>query len=456
MRIGTINARTFAALTLAFFAAAAAIGYSSFVSAAAGGPTVVLSSTSATTTNAAAIAVTASFSEPVSGFATTSVSATNATVTNLAGTSTSFTFDVNPTADGAVTVQIPADAVMSVATSTGNQASNILSFTSDMAAPIISSVGVVANATSTTITWNTNEPATDQVAYGTTASYTASSTLVSTTSTSHSATLIGLSASTTYHYQIQSADAAGNMATTSDSTFTTAAPAAVAPVITNVSATATGTTTATVTWNTDVAATSRVYYGTSAALGSVTALSTSATTSHSVGLTGLTEATLYHYKVESIGAGGTATSSDNVFTSGSTASSTPLAVTSVDTVSSTATADGTFANGWTWVLHFVVPSNEPFLRLKFADFTTTSSSSTIPIANNVRYFSPQSSNAASSASAIVETNNNYGTALILTGDTSTSTAGLQIDVTVQAAVPVRTTPGVYSTIFGALSTTTAQ
>ena len=57
--------------------------------------------------------------------------------------------------------------------------------------------------------------------YGTTTSYGSSTTLNATLSTSHSQSLSGLTGSTLYHYRVKSKDAAGNLATSSDYTFTT-------------------------------------------------------------------------------------------------------------------------------------------------------------------------------------------------------------------------------------------
>jgi hypothetical protein len=143
------------------------------------------------------------------------------------------------------------------------------------------------------------------------------------------------------------------------------------------------------------------------------------------------------------------------FVTQSTASSTPLLVTGIDTVRGNATADGTFANGWEWILHFVIPDNESNFAMKFADFAnTTNSSSTIPTAHNIRVWTPQSSNASTSASAMVESNNNYSADITLTGDNSTTTPGRQVDVHVEVAIPSGTPTGTYTTTFGALSTTT--
>ena len=59
--------------------------------------------------------------------------------------------------------------------------------------------------------------------YGTTAIYGLQSPLNSTLGTAHSVTLTGLTASTTYHYKVQSQSPQGGTATSGDMTFTTAA-----------------------------------------------------------------------------------------------------------------------------------------------------------------------------------------------------------------------------------------
>jgi hypothetical protein len=76
-----------------------------------------------------------------------------------------------------------------------------------------------------TITWTTNESSDTQVEYGTTTSYGTSTTLATAMVTSHSQGLSGLTASTLYHFRVKSRDAAGNLATSADNTFTTGAPA---------------------------------------------------------------------------------------------------------------------------------------------------------------------------------------------------------------------------------------
>jgi hypothetical protein len=445
--------RALSALTALALTAAGALSVSMFALPAAaetGGPTVVLTSANATTTNAASIPVSATFSEPVSGFASSSIDATNATVTDFSGSGADYTFDLAPSAQGAVSVMVPANAASSTASSTGSQASNTLTFTYDSIAPAISSIVVTPTTLGATISWTTSQAAKGQVAYGTSASYTASSSMETSATTSHSASLTGLHAATTYHYQISATDNAGNTATTSDATFTTEA-LAVAPTISDITVTGIGTSTATIGWHTDVAATGQIAYGTTASYGSTTTLDTSASTTHSVVLASLAEGTVYHFAITSADASGTTTSADQVFVTESTASSTPLAVSSTDTVSGTATPDDTFLHGWHWVMHLIVPDVENAFRMKFSDFVTTSSSSTIPAATNIRIYSPESSNASSESSAVYASDNNYGGWLYLTGDTSTTTPGRQIDLDVEVRVPSGTAAGTYTTTYGAQS-----
>ncbi len=94
----------------------------------------------------------------------------------------------------------------------------------DTTPPVISSVAS-ANITSSSasVSWTTNEASDTQVEYGTSTSYGSSTQVNASMTTSHSAQLSGLSANTLYHYRVKSKDAAGNLAASSDQTFTTSA-----------------------------------------------------------------------------------------------------------------------------------------------------------------------------------------------------------------------------------------
>lgn len=192
----------------------------------------------------------------------------------------------------------------------------------DTVAPIILSTSVVdISTTSARVNWTTNEAAHAQIAYGTTTSYTTETGWSTGTNVNHSYLITGLSASTTYHFRIQVKDAAGNVTTGSDQTFTTSAvppPAdTTAPVISGISAGSIASTTASISWTTNENATSKVYYGTATPLNLGTAsyiADSSLVTSHMKALSGLTASTTHYYVVESQdGAGNTATSTENSF-----------------------------------------------------------------------------------------------------------------------------------------------
>jgi hypothetical protein len=189
--------------------------------------------------------------------------------------------------------------------------------TSDTTPPTISGTGT-SNVTSggATVNWTTNEASDSQVQYGTTTSYGSSSPLNSSLVTSHSIALSGLSASTAYHYRVLSRDAAGNLATSGDFTFTTAAGSdTTPPVISGTGTTNVTSSGASVNWMTDEASDTQVQYGTTTSYGSSTALDPTLVTSHTATLSGLSASTTYHYRVLSRDAAGNlGTSGDFTFT----------------------------------------------------------------------------------------------------------------------------------------------
>ncbi len=92
----------------------------------------------------------------------------------------------------------------------------------DVTPPQISAVGVSAlTPTGATITWTTDEPADSQVEYGLTSGYGAVTPLDPALVTSHAIALSGLSPGTLHHFRVLSADAAANLGSSSDGTFTT-------------------------------------------------------------------------------------------------------------------------------------------------------------------------------------------------------------------------------------------
>src|SRR3990172_9960687 len=106
-----------------------------------------------------------------------------------------------------------------------NEVSKTIAGTSDTTPPIHSNITTgTITSTSAVITWTTDEASTSQTDYGTTSSYGSSTTIDNTLVTSHSVTISGLSSWTTYHFRVKSQDSAGNLAVSSDLTFSTLAP----------------------------------------------------------------------------------------------------------------------------------------------------------------------------------------------------------------------------------------
>lgn len=94
----------------------------------------------------------------------------------------------------------------------------------DTVAPVISNVTSDVATSTSEISWKTDEPADSKVLYATTTPVIAqnSSAVVSTNLvTSHSLPLFGLSASTTYYFVVSSSDEFGNVATSTEDSFTT-------------------------------------------------------------------------------------------------------------------------------------------------------------------------------------------------------------------------------------------
>jgi len=99
----------------------------------------------------------------------------------------------------------------------------------DTTPPVLSNVKVtnVTSGGSAEITWNTDEPATSQVSYGTTAGYGTLQPSQTDTQlvTFHDVILNGLAPQTTFHYKVISRDADGNEKSSADAIFTTPVPA---------------------------------------------------------------------------------------------------------------------------------------------------------------------------------------------------------------------------------------
>jgi len=141
-----------------------------------------------------------------------------------------------------------------------------------------------------------------------------------------------------------------------------------------------------------------------------------------------------------------------VFFGGSNSKAAVLGVTQITAIQTYASADNTFDNGWKWVFDITVPTNETILNMKFADWTN--GSSTIPAAGNIQFFSTQSSNAFDESGAItIGASGVYSSAMKIktSDDLDITKAGRQIQITVEARVPVGSSGGSYSTSYGVKS-----
>ncbi len=145
----------------------------------------------------------------------------------IEGVSSDYTLVYNPTND------LPFDSTVDVTIDACDLAGNCMNKVSysfktagpDNTPPVISNVQVEPRAGGAAVRWNTDEPASSQVDYGTNDNYGLGSVSDETLKTVHELDITGLSPESTYHYQITSIDLQGNKAQTKDATFTTTEPA---------------------------------------------------------------------------------------------------------------------------------------------------------------------------------------------------------------------------------------
>ncbi len=208
--------------------------------------------------------------------------------------------------------------------------------------PVVSNIQVSVTDTSATISWDTTELADSSVNYGLDNNY-GSNEIDTSMVTSHSITLIGLTANTEYHYQVLSTDANGISNIPVDQVFTTEEFIDIsAPVISDILVIVTDTT-AIITWITNEAADSAISYGLNDTYDSITD-SADHVTSHSIELTNLVPTTSYHFEVSSADSStNIASSSDQVFITKSVVDITPPVI---DNIQATVT-DTTAIITWT-------------------------------------------------------------------------------------------------------------
>jgi Beta xylosidase C-terminal Concanavalin A-like domain len=175
-------------------------------------------------------------------------------------------------------------------------------------------VTVTPSQTGASVSWTTADWSTSVVNYGATSSY-GSTVNNPALAINHMLSITGLTCATTYHYQVTSAASyAGATKSTADATFTTTGcgTGGGGPTISNIVVTPSSTS-ATVAWTTNTAATSVVKYGLTSSY-TVTNSNSSLVTTHSLSLTGLTCTTTYHYSITSVdGSNNSSSTSDSTF-----------------------------------------------------------------------------------------------------------------------------------------------
>ncbi|MBI0581755.1 MAG: pre-peptidase C-terminal domain-containing protein [Methanomassiliicoccales archaeon] len=161
----------------------------------------------------------------------------------------------------------------------------------------IGSISVSTGTGTATISWSTNVKSDSRIDYGTTTSY-GNHLYYDDPVWSHSLNLNNLGSNTLYHFKITSVLSTPTYYianSTSDLTFTSMS---ISLTISSVACTLSDLNVATITWTTNIAASSVVYYGTTANYGS--SAGGPSGTSHSVSLSGLLAGTTYHFKVRSV------------------------------------------------------------------------------------------------------------------------------------------------------------
>ena len=183
----------------------------------------------------------------------------------------------------------------------------------DTTAPVISG-GQAASVGSdrARIAWNTDEPSSTRVTYGTTSEYGQATSVDPALVLNHQQDLTGLTPSTDYFCQLESTDASGNTAVAVGPTFKTTAVRTAPPVFSNVRLSDLQPDAATFAWTTDELADSQVEVGTTTSYGTSSTRNPALVESHFVTLNGLVPNTTYHYRVRSTDAYANVGASDDL------------------------------------------------------------------------------------------------------------------------------------------------
>jgi len=119
-----------------------------------------------------------------------------------------------------------------------------------------------------------------------------------------------------------------------------------------------------------------------------------------------------------------------------------LAVDSIDAVDTSGTADNSYADGWSYVFHVTLPTNETNVAMQFSDWM--SGANTMPVAGNMRISSAQADNGG--APITVSAADTYTTPdLHMITDLDPATPGIQVDLNVEVKIPIGSANDSYTT-----------
>jgi hypothetical protein len=183
-------------------------------------------------------------------------------------------------------------------------------FETALAPLAVTDVIATVTGTSADVTWVTNQLADSQVEYGLDASYGAVSPLDPAMVLGHSITVAGLEPGATYHYRVRSEDEFGEIVFSDDHTF----DAGFDPLeMSGLVVTGVGINWAIIEWTTDRPADACVHFGLTSDYGD-SVKAEGFVEAHACTLTGLAEATVYHFRAVSLDEHGVlAASADSLF-----------------------------------------------------------------------------------------------------------------------------------------------
>jgi len=161
------------------------------------------------------------------------------------------------------------------------------------------SVGTITGE-SATVTWMTDKVGSSFVSYGITSGTYENGAVDSLVNfdpanyiADHTVIINNLTPATKYYFKVGSADTSGNVGESTEESFTTKAPSS----LSSIKVASTSLSEVIITWNTSTKMNSTVEYGLTTDYGE-TKSSVSTTTDHEVKISGLKEATVYHFRVK--------------------------------------------------------------------------------------------------------------------------------------------------------------